>query len=104
MHTSIAKTKTGWQSNSRIDLGNDRILRVTTAKDMDGTLTTTALVYRVVQEVDHRAEVHKARTDFGRRMMSRSIRATEAQVRNQHQLALDMVDELMPEIAKHYGG
>ena len=103
MSTSIAKTKTGWQGNTRIDLGDDRILRIVTAKALDGSLCTTALVHRLVTEIGYRAETHHARHDYGRRMLHWNVRTTEKQVRAQHQLALDMVDEMLPAIAKHYG-
>jgi len=104
MNTSIAKTKTGWQGNTRIDLGGDRILRITTSKAMDGSLSTTALVYHVVEELGYRAERHRARTDYGRRMIEWTTKTTEKQVRAQHQLALDMVDDIIPAIEKHYAG
>jgi hypothetical protein len=104
MHTSIAKTKAGWQGNTRIDLGDGRILRITTAKALDGSLCTTGLVHHVKQENGYRAEVHHARKDYGRRMVHWNVRATEKQVRGQHELALDMVDDMLPAIAKHYGG
>jgi len=103
MQTSIAKTKSGWQGNTRIDLGEGRILRITTGKALDGSLATTGLVHHVKQENGYRAEVHRARTDYGRRMVSWGTRVTEKQVRAQHQLALDMVDDMLPAIAKHYG-
>lgn len=103
MNTSIAKTKMGWQGNTRIDLGGNRILRIVTAKALDGALCTTAMVHHVVEEIGYRAERHQTRTDYGRRMIHWNTRATEKQVREQHKLALDMVDEMLPEIAKHYG-
>lgn len=103
MQTSIAKTKSGWQGNTRIDLGGDRILRIVTVKDRDGALVTSAWVHRVVNEIGYRAEIHDARSDYARRMIHWVVRVTEKQVRAQHQLALDMVDEMLPVIAKHYG-
>lgn len=103
MQTSIAKTKAGWQGNTRIDLGNGRILRIVTAKAIDGSLCTTGLVHRVVEEIGYRAETHNARTDYGRRMVHWNVRTTEKQVRAQHELALDMVDDMLGAIAKHYG-
>lgn len=102
MQTSIAKTKMGWQGNTRIDLGGDRILRITTAKGLDGSLCTTALVHHVVDEIGYRAEKHSTRHDYGRRMVQWNVRTTEKQVRSQHELALDMVDDMMIAINKHY--
>lgn len=104
MNTSIAKTKTGWQGNTRVDLGNDMILRIVTGKDTLGSLVTTAMVHRVVQEIGYRAELHRARFDYGKRVISSASRATEPKVRWQHGIALDMLDDLKAEIAKHYGG
>jgi hypothetical protein len=104
VNTSIAKTKTGWQGNTRIDLGDNRILRIVTGRDMVSGLVTTAMVHRVVQEIDHRAEVHRARVDYGKRLIHWATRVTEKQVKSQHMLALDMVDKLKAEIAKHYEG
>lgn len=103
MSTSIAKTKAGWQGNTRIDLGDGRILRIVTAKALDGSLCTTALVHRVTKEIGYRAETHNPRIDYGRRMVHWNVRTTEKQVRAQHELALDMVDDMLPAIAKHYG-
>ncbi len=102
MHTSITKTKMGWQGNTRINLGEGRILRITTAKASDGSLCTTGLVHHVKQKNGYCAEVHQARTDYGRRMVHWSVRVTEKQVRGQHELALDMVEDMLPDIAKHY--
>ena len=103
MHTSVAKTKSGWQANTRIDMGNDRILRITTAKGLDGSLCTTALVHHVVQDSGYRVERHQARTDYGRRMIQWNVRSTEKQVRSQHSLALDMVQDMLLAITKPYG-
>lgn len=102
--TNVAKTKSGWQASTRIDLVDGRILQVKTAKSLDGSLGTTALVHEVRRVNGNLTEDHNPRTDFGRRMVSWNVRETEQQVREQHQLALGMVEQLLPLIAKHYGG
>jgi hypothetical protein len=102
MKTSIAKTKAGWQGNTRIEMGGNRILRIVTGKDQDGGLTTTAWVHHVETTSGYRAEVHRARADFAKRMVYWNVRVTEKQVRAQHELALDMLNDLFEAIGKHY--
>ena len=102
MNTSIAKTKTGWQGNTRIDLGNDIVLRITTMKSVvRGGVVTDAVVHRVERVQGYAMETYTLR-DFHKRLIHWDLRATEKNVRAQHQLALDMLDRIKAEIEQHY--
>lgn len=102
MKTSIAKTKAGWQGNTRVELGGNRILRIITGKDRDGSLVTSAWVHHIERTNGYAAELHRARTDFSKRMIHWNVRVTEKQVRSQHELALDMLNDLFDAIGRHY--
>jgi hypothetical protein len=102
MTTSIAKTKTGWQGNTRIDLGNDMVLRITTMKGVvQGGVVTDAVVHRVERVQGYAMETYTLR-DFHKRLIHWNMSATEKRVRSQHQLALDMLDQIKAEIERHY--
>lgn len=102
MNTSIAKTKTGWEGNTRMEMGGGRVLCIMTAKASDGSLVTTASVRHVVRG-SHGATETSTRHDYFKHWIRWTVRATEKQVREQHGRALDMVAEVMPSIEKHYG-
>lgn len=101
MTTSIAKTKTGWQGNTRVLIGDNRALLIETAKASDGSLVTTGSVRRVTRNSDGLTEVW-TRYDYRKRMLWWNVRVTEKQVRAQHSQALDMVDEMVFDIDQHY--
>jgi len=102
MTTSIAKTKTGWQGNTRIDLGNDMVLRITTMKGVvQGGVVTDAVVHRVERVQGYAMETYTLR-DFHKRLIHWNMSATEKRVRSQHQLALDMVEDVRKQIERHY--
>jgi hypothetical protein len=102
MNTSIAKTKTGWQGNTRIDLGNDMVLRITTMKGVvQGGVVTDAVVHRVERVQGYAMETYTLR-DFHKRLIHWNMSATEKRVRSQHQLALDMVEDVRKQIERHY--
>jgi hypothetical protein len=102
MTTSIAKTKGGWQGNTRVDLGNDLVLRVTTMRGVvQGGVVTDAVVHRVERVQGYAMETYTLR-DFHKRLIHWNMSATEKRVRSQHQLALDMLDQIKAEIERHY--
>jgi hypothetical protein len=101
MHTSIAKTKTGWQGNTRVLIGDSKVLIIQTAKASDGSLVTVADVRQVKRLPSGPMEVSK-RHDYCKHWMRWKVRATERQVREQHTEALAMLDDRMPDIDKHY--
>jgi hypothetical protein len=102
MNTSIAKTKTGWQGNTRIDLGNDMVLRITTMKGVvQGGVVTDAIVHRVERVQGYAMETY-TRHDYHKCVLNSAVRATERAVKQQHQLALDMLDRIKAEIEQHY--
>lgn len=102
MNTSIAKTKTGWQGNTRIELDGGRVLCIVTMKDDRGGLETSADVRRVTRHKGGVVETF-SRHDYRKRMLWWNVRVTEKQVRAQHGQALDMVDAMLAEIDQHYG-
>lgn len=101
MTTSIAKTKTGWQGNTRVLIGDNRVLLIQTAKAGDGSLITTGSVRKVVRNADGVTEVW-TRHDYHSLWMRWPVRVTEKQVRAQHGQALDMVDVMVFDIDEHY--
>ena len=102
MNTSITKTKGGWQGNTRVDLGNDLVLRITTMRGVVlGGVGTDAIVHRIERVHGYAMEKY-TRHDYHRRVIQWDSRATEKNVRAQHQLALDMLDQIKAEIEQHY--
>jgi O-phosphoseryl-tRNA(Cys) synthetase len=102
MNTSIAKTKTGWQGNTRVELDDGKVLVVTTAKALDGSLATTAGVHKIVRYTDGSVAESYNRHHYYKIWMFMPVRATEKQVRAQHAEALSMIDEIISEIEQHY--
>ena len=102
MNTSIAKTKTGWQGNTRILIGDNRVLLIQTAKALDGSLATTAGVHKIVRYTDGSVAESYNRHHYYKIWMFMPVRATEKQVRAQHAEALSMIDEIISEIDEHY--
>lgn len=102
MTTSIAKTKGGWQGNTRVDLGNDLVLRITTMRGVvRGGVVTDASVHRIERVHGYAMEKY-TRHDYHRQVIHWDLRATEKAVKAQHQLALDMLDQIKAEIERHY--
>lgn len=101
MTTSIAKTKTGWQGNTRILIGDNRVLCIQTAKNSYGSLITTGSVRKVVRNADGVTEV-STRHDYHKVWITWDVRATEKQVREQHSKAMAMTYVKIPEVDEHY--
>lgn len=101
MNTSIAKTKTGWQGNSRILIGDNRALIIQTAKGPGSTLVTTGSVRKVTRDADGLTESYN-RHDYHKVWITWDVRATEKQVREQHSKALAMLYVKMPDVDEHY--
>jgi hypothetical protein len=102
VNTSITKTKGGWQGNTRVDLGNDLVLRITTMRGVVlGGVGTDAIVHRIERVHGYAMEKY-TRHDYHKRVIQWDNRATEKNVRAQHQLALDMLDQIKAEIEQHY--
>lgn len=102
MTTSIVKTKGGWQGNTRVDLGNDLVLRITTMRGVVlGGVGTDAIVHRIERVHGYAMEKY-TRHDYHKRVIQWNTRTTEKNVRAQHQLALDMLDQIKAEIERHY--
>ncbi len=79
--TKVQKGMRGtWEAKDSIELGNDRVLQVSTHKTSDGSLVTTATVHlRDGQFLSHRMF-----TDFSQRLAARMLRCTEKNVTLQH--------------------
>ena len=102
MTTSITKTKAGWQGNTRVDLGNDLVLRITTMRGVVlGGVGTDAIVHRIERVHGYAMEKY-TRHDYHKRVIQWDSRAAEKNVKAQHQLALDMLDQIKAEIEQHY--
>jgi hypothetical protein len=101
MTTSIAKTKTGWQGNTRILIGDNRVLCIQTAKASDGSLTTTGSVRNLTRRYGSVTE-HFTRFDYHKVWITWNVRATEKQVREQHSKAMAMTYVKIPEVDEHY--
>lgn len=101
MMTSVARTKTGWQGNTRMDLDDGKVLCIMTAKASDGSLVTTASV-RHVMRGPHGVTETSSRHDYSKHWMRWNVRATEKQVRLQHSKAMEMIDDMRRRIDLHY--
>lgn len=102
MTTSIAKTKGGWQGNTRVDLGDDLVLRITTMRSVVlGGVGTDAIVHRIERVHGYAMEKY-TRHDYHKRVLQTAMRATEGAVKQQHQQALGMLDQIKAEIERHY--
>lgn len=102
MKSSIAKTATGWEGNSRLKLNNGMVLRIRTAKREAGDVRTTAIVMRVEGSAGYLAETHTSH-DFATAIGQSHGKATEKLVRTMHGMAGDMLPLLIADISDHYG-
>lgn len=97
--TTVQKGLRGtWEAQDHIELGNDRVLRISTHKVSDGTLVTTA----TVQIRDGNFLSHRMFQDFSQRMMTADARCTEKNVAAQHAECMKKVDELKEAVTAWY--
>ena len=97
MNTTVRKGRDGWAAESRVDLGNGRVLTVKTSKGAYGGLTTWASVS--VRDGDFLS--HRLYQDFSKGIItSNPSRVTAKVVEAQH--ALINLDEVLAMVEQHY--
>ena len=99
--TVVQKSVRGtWEAQDHIELGNDRVLRISTHKVSSGALVTTA----TVQIRDGQFLSHRMYTDFSQRLTARMLRCTEKNVTLQHAdvMRLRELTALKEAIDAHY--
>lgn len=95
----VFKEKGGsWHAQNDFELGDNRILRISTYKTMSGTLVSTANVHLI----EGSAMVHCMGKDFNKRLFVERVRCTSKAVAEQHSKALDQLEMIKAEVAEHY--
>ena len=97
--TRVQKSIRGtWEAEDRIELGNNRVLKVSTHKVSSGSLVTTATVHLY----DGNFLSHRMFTDFSQRLMTADVRCTERNVTLQHADAMTKLGEIKEAITAWY--
>ena len=97
--TQTTKGRNGWESRTDIELGDMRLLRITTNRSDRGGVQSSARVHQI--EGDFlRTELFG---DFSRSLaINTALRCLEKKVAAQHHCALQTLASLKTEIAAHY--
>jgi hypothetical protein len=95
MQKSIRGT---WEARDSIELGNDRVLQISTHKVSSGDIVTTA----TVQLRDGKFLSHRMFTDFSQRMVTAAVRCSEKNVAEQHAACMTKVEELKEAVTAWY--
>lgn len=97
--TVVQKSIRGtWAADDKIELGNDRVLCISTHKVSDGSVVTSATVHLR----DGGFLSHRMFTDFSQRMMTAAIRCSEKNVATQHAEAMSKLAELKEAVTAFY--
>ena len=97
--TVVQKSIRGtWGAEDNLELGNGRVLRISTHKVGGGLIVSTATVLNH----DGHFLSHRMFTDFSQRMMTAAVRCSEKNVAAQHAEAMGKLAELKEAVAAHY--
>lgn len=101
--TTIAKSaRDGWGATTHSELGNDRVLEISTCKASGGALVTTAYVHiREGNFLSHRFGLAGG-GDFSQRLQVSKVRVTENAVRAQHMANLANLATISQCAREHY--
>lgn len=104
MSTVYSKDRDGHRIKTTRELGDKRVLIITTSKNsISKRLQTLASVHQHNGTgLTHVIGYGTGRGDFCYRLFNEQIRVTEKAVRDQHQRALDRMDELLQAVEAHY--
>lgn len=96
--------RNGWTAESCIELGDERVLTITTMKRWNGSLSTTASVQTRSYTCGIPVLTFKMGRggDFHRTILAEQIRATEKAVRTQHEQALGHLSTIKGQALEHY--
>lgn len=105
--TIISKDiRNGWTAKTNVELGENRVLEVSTRKGSGGALVTTAYVHtREGNFLTHRFNIGGpgGDGDYSERLeVSKPARVTENAVRDQHTRNVLNLDAIVPRALAHY--
>lgn len=99
MTTRFSKGREGFEGRTEIELGFERrVLVIHTHKTTGGVVTS----HTVMKKDDHSYMSYILFQDFTKRVTHKGARCTEKNVKDLHQLALDVSDLTMSEAAAFY--
>jgi len=99
MKTKISRDLRGaWQGQSYVPLENNRAIRVGTIKTHSGAIVSSATVVNM----ESMGFSYMPFSDYSKRLIVSNVRATEKAITEQHTKAIEMVADIMPEIAAFY--
>jgi hypothetical protein len=104
METHLYRTATGWVAKSIVDLGNGRVLTLTTARAPNtGGLVSRASVARVCNGLSTHVVGSGGTGDFHREISrSNPVRVTEQVVCGQHERVLADLMKILLAVELHY--
>lgn len=99
MTTRISKGRNGWEARTEIPMGvKNRILAISTYKTTGGVVTQTT----VFTDMGDGGMSYDLFGGFSKRMVFKGLRCTERTVKELHQQALNVSNQLMSEAAAFY--
>lgn len=103
--TTVTNSIGRWEavSSTMVD-GTEKELTITTARDNNGVVRSTAVVYRVEGKLkSHAMGFGSTNGDFAKTVLSmRHPRATEKVIRLQHETAMAQAESILFQVRQHY--
>lgn len=104
--TASKDMRDNWKCENDIELGGDRILRISTHKVHSGALVTTATGHKRVGDgaLQHifSMGMDSAEDDFRKTLASSKVKCTSKAVATQHGEAMKLVSALVSDATAHY--
>ena len=98
--TTVNKGIHGWTADSEHELDGKRVLRMYTMKSSRGGIVTN--VNAGVISLDGRGFTYELFGDFNETVLRNAGRATEKTIRNQHEIAVSMIDGIRARALAYY--
>ena len=107
--SALTKKSGGWTAEDHFSLPNNYQLHITTSKQFNGQLLTSALVGRVEHREGYSSFMYKLGLggggDYYRKLLATDIRVTEKAVRDQQVAAIAACfDAVLADVVDHYDG
>jgi hypothetical protein len=87
-----------WRAETKIKFGEGWQLDLTTRKNDNGEIVTSASVARV----EGGFATHRMFADYSRNVFRITARCTEKVIRERHAIAIDMLDTIIADVRSHY--
>ena len=100
MNFKIGKDiRNSWTAVSSLELPDNRALQILTMKCSNDRIVTSVKVVKI----EEKGFSFRFFQDYGKTLITEKKRCTEASVRDQHDRAIAMLPDILPEVYAQYG-